>query len=168
MHDYTANAPPTGEGAIQLAMEELPITLHSARVLIIGAGRLSKVLAHQLRGLGARVTVAARRWEDLAWAEVWGCNTERSDQLRGWLCAYDLIINTAPALLLGREELEDLKPECLVIDLASAPGGVDFAAARELGIKAVQALSLPGKVAPVTAALAIKTAVYHILTELGA
>ena len=68
---------------------------------------------------------------------------------------------------MGREELEDLKPGCLVIDLASAPGGVDFAAAEELGVKAIQALSLPGKVAPVTAALAIKAAIYNILTELG-
>lgn len=163
-----ANAVPTGEGAIQIAMEELPITLHGSRVLLIGAGRLSKVLSRQLQGLGARVTVAARRFSDLAWAEVWGCAAERSDELRGWLCAYDLIINTVPALLLGREELEELKPGCLVIDLASAPGGVDFAAAGELGVKAIQALSLPGKVAPVTAALAIKAAVYNILTELGA
>lgn len=163
-----ANAVPTGEGAIQIAMENLPITLHSARVLLIGAGRLSRVLSHQLQGLGANVTVAARRYSDLAWAEVWGYNTERSDELRGWLCAYDLIINTAPALLLGREELEDLKPGCLVIDLASAPGGVDFAAAKELGVKAIHALSLPGKAAPVTAGAAIKAAIYHILTELGA
>ena len=111
--------------------------------------------------------MAARRFSDLAWAEVWGCTAERTDELRGWLCSYDLVINTAPALLLGREELEDLKPGCLVIDLASAPGGVDFDAAEELGVKAIQALSLPGKVAPVTAALAIKAAIYNILTELG-
>ncbi len=162
-----ANAVPTGEGAIQIAMEELPITLHGARVLLIGAGRLSRVLAQQLRGLSSKVTVAARRFSDLAWAEVWGCTAERTDELRGWMCSYDLVINTAPALLMGREELEDLKPGCLVIDLASAPGGVDFAAAEELGVKAIQALSLPGKVAPVTAALAIKAAIYNILTELG-
>lgn len=167
MRSHTANAPPTGEGAIQIAMEELPITLHGARVLLIGAGRLSRVLAQQLRGLGSKVTVAARRFSDLAWAEVWGCTAERTDELRGWMCSYDLVINTAPALLMGREELEDLKPGCLVIDLASAPGGVDFAAAEELGVKAIQALSLPGKVAPVTAALAIKAAIYNILTELG-
>ena len=34
---YTiANSVPTAEGAIQLAMEELPITLHEARVLVVG------------------------------------------------------------------------------------------------------------------------------------
>lgn len=162
-----ANAVPTSEGAIQIAMEELPITLHGAKVLVIGTGRLGKVLCQQLRGLGSNVSLAARKFSDLAWAQVWGCGTERSDQLSGWLCAYDLIINTVPVPILGREELTDLKPGSLIIDLASKPGGVDFSAASELGVKVIWALSLPGKTAPVTAGLAIKTAVYNILTELG-
>ncbi len=162
-----ANAVPTSEGAIQIAMEELPITLHSARVLVIGYGRLGKVLARQLRGLGASVSVAARNYADLTWAQVWNYGVERSDQLSGWLCSYDLVINTVPVPILGREELSDLKAGCLVIDLASKPGGVDFAAAAELGIKVIWALSLPGKTAPVTAGLAIKSTIYNILTELG-
>ena len=148
-------------------MEELPITLHGARVLVIGAGRLGKVLCQQLKGLGAGVNLAARKFSDLAWAQVWGCGAERSDQLSGWLCSYDLIINTVPVPILGREELSDLKPGCLVIDLASKPGGVDFSAASDLGVKVIWALSLPGKTAPVTAGLAIKAAIYNILTELG-
>ncbi|WP_251448760.1 dipicolinate synthase subunit DpsA [Vermiculatibacterium agrestimuris] len=162
-----ANAVPTSEGAIQIAMEELPITLHGAKALVIGYGRLGKVLSRQLRGLGAAVSVAARSCTDLAWAQVWSYGVERSDQLSGWLCAYDLVINTVPAPVLGPEELGDLKPGCLVIDLASKPGGVDFSAAAELGVKAIWALSLPGKVAPVTAGLAIKNTVYNILTEFG-
>ena len=136
-----------------MAMEELPVTIHNARCLVIGYGRLGKVLARQLRGLGGKVSVAARSY---------------SDQLSGWLCAYDLIVNTVPAPVLGREELDDLKPGCLVIDLASKPGGVDFKAASELGVRAIWALSLPGKVAPVTAGLAIRDTVYNILRERGA
>lgn len=162
-----ANAVPTAEGAIQIAMEELPITLHGARVLVIGYGRLGKVLSGQLRGLGARVSVAARSCTDLAWAQTCGCGVERSDQLAGWLCGYDLILNTVPARVLGRTELADVNSSCLIIDLASKPGGVDFAAAAELGVEVIWALSLPGKTAPVTAGLAIKTTIYNILTELG-
>lgn len=41
-----ANAVPTAEGAVQVAMEELPFTLHSARVLILGFGRVGKLTAH--------------------------------------------------------------------------------------------------------------------------
>ena len=162
-----ANAVPTSEGAIQIAMEELPITLHGARVLVIGAGRLGKVLSRQLQGLGAHVSVAARNCADLAWAQVWNYGVERSDQLSGWLCAYDLVINTVPVPILGPEELGDLKSGCLVIDLASKPGGVDFSAAAQLGVRAIWALSLPGKTAPVTAGLAIRGTIYNILTELG-
>lgn len=163
-----ANAVPSSEGAIQIAMEELPTTLHGARVLVIGAGRIGKVLAQQLRGLRAHVTLAARKPADLAWGAVWGCEAVRSDRLEECpLGAYDLVINTVPASILGWEELGRLKAGCLVIDLASAPGGTDFAAAEALGVRAIHALGLPGRVAPATAALAIKAAIYNILTELG-
>ena len=74
---------PTAEGAIQLAMEELPITLHGARVLVIGYGRLGRVLADRLAGLKARVSVAARRYADLAWAENCGYGVEHTGQLEG-------------------------------------------------------------------------------------
>lgn len=174
LHDYftreelaVANAVPTAEGAIQIAMEELPITLRDTRALVIGYGRLGKVLAHRLDGLGARVSVAARKYADLAWAEAFGYGVEHADQLQGWLCGYDLIVNTVPARILGEPELEDLRPGCLVIDLASKPGGVDLEAASRLGVKVVWALSLPGKVAPVTAGRSIKTTIYNILHELG-
>ena len=162
-----ANAVPTGEGAVQLALEELPITLHDAGVLILGYGRLGRVLARQLNGLGSRVTVAARSCQALAWARAEGCSTGRTDQLGAWLCGFDLVVNTVPHLLLDRSALEQLKPGCLVLDLASRPGGVDFAAAAELGVRAIWALSLPGKTAPVTAGLAIRDTIYNILTEEG-
>ena len=162
-----ANAVPTAEGAIQIAMEELPITLHGARVLVVGFGRLGRALAPRLAGLGARVSVAARKYADLAWAESFGFGTEHTGQLRPWLCGYDLVVNTVPARVLGEAELAELRPDCLVIDLASKPGGVDLDAAARLGRKVVWALSLPGKVAPVTAGKAIRTAIYNILSELG-
>ena len=161
------NAVPTAEGAIQIAMEELPVTLHGARVLVIGYGRLGKLLAHRLQGLGARVSVSARKWSDLAWAEAFGYGVEQTGQLDGWLCGYDLVINTVPALVLTEGRLADLKSGCLVIDLASKPGGVDLQAARQLGVRVVWALSLPGKVAPITAGRAILNTIYNILREQG-
>lgn len=174
LHDYfareelaVANAVPTAEGAIQIAMEELPITIQGSRALVIGCGRLGRALAQRLSALGSKVSVAARKYADLAWAESCGYGVEHTGQLEGWLCGYDLVVNTIPARILERTRLEELRPGCLVIDLASKPGGVDFDAAAQLGVKAVWALSLPGKVAPVTAGLAIRDAIYNILTELG-
>ena len=162
-----ANAVPTAEGAIQIALEELPITLHGCRALVIGYGRLGRALAPRLGALGARVSVAARRWDHLAWIEAAGFSPEHSGELNGCLCAFDLIVNTVPASILGEEALSELKPGCLVLDLASKPGGVDVAAANRLGIRAVWALSLPGKVAPVTAGKSVKNTIYNILNELG-
>ena len=111
--------------------------------------------------------MAARKFADLAWAESCGYGIEHTGQLEGWLCCYDLVVNTVPARILSEEDLEDLRPGCLVIDLASKPGGVDLEAAARLGVKVIWALSLPGKVAPVTAGKSIKITIYNILHELG-
>ena len=162
-----ANAVPTAEGAVQIALEQLPVTLHGARVLVVGFGRVGRVTAHRMAALGAKVTVAARRYESLAWAQAIGYGAEKTGQLAGWLCGYDLVVNTAPARVLGVEELSALKEGALVIDLASKPGGVDLSAAADLGRTVIWALSLPGKVAPVTAGAAIQTAIYNMLQELG-
>lgn len=162
-----ANAVPTAEGAVQLAMEELPVTLHGARVLVLGFGRLGKLTAHRMHALGARVSVAARKWSDLAWAEAYGYTPEHIQHLDGYLCSYDLVVNTVPTQVLDETRLADLKPGCLVVDLASKPGGVDMEAASRLGVRVIWALSLPGKVAPVTAGKIIRDTIYHILNELG-
>lgn len=162
-----ANSVPTAEGAVQIAMEELPVTLHDARVLVMGFGRLAKLVAHRMDALGAKVSVAARKWPDLAWAEAYGYGAEHMEHLDGYLCGYDLVVNTVPARVLGKERLADLKQGCLVIDLASKPGGVDFEAAARLGVRVIWALSLPGKVAPVTSGKIIRNTIYNILNELG-
>lgn len=160
-----ANAVPTVEGTIQIAMEELPTTLFGARVLVLGFGRLGKLMAHRLKGMGADVTVAVRSYEAMAWIEAYGYRSERIDQLDGWLGGYDLLINTVPARVLDRARLGDLDDGVLVIDLASKPGGVDFEGAAQLGVKVIWALSLPGKVAPVTSGKIIRDTIYHILRE---
>ena len=76
-------------------------------------GRLGRALAPRLAALGAKVSVAARRWADLAWIEAAGYGVEHSEELCGWLCGYDLIVNTAPARLLDEAALRDLKPGCM-------------------------------------------------------
>lgn len=161
------NAVPTAEGTIQIAMEELPITIHDARVLIVGFGRVGQALAPRLRDLGAHVTVAARSCDQRARARSMALGAERLQGLSEWLCAYDLVVNTAPGAVLGVEELAALKQGALVIDLASKPGGVDMLSAAALGVRVIWALSLPGKTAPVTSGRYIMDTVYHIMEESG-
>ncbi len=162
-----ANAVPTAEGALQLAMESTDRTLHGSRCLIIGYGRIGRLLADRLLALGAEVTVSARKYGDLAWIEAWGCRGVQTGALTGQLDRFDLIFNTAPALILDGTRLRETREDCVIIDLASAPGGVDLEAAKRLSRQAISAPGLPGKVAPRTAAAAIRDSVYHILEERG-
>jgi len=160
-----ANAVPTAEGALQIAMEEMPITIHSARVMLIGFGRVGRMTAQRFGALGAKVTVAARKYDQLAWARAMGFDTVLIREIGEGLGSCDLVVNTVPAPVLGRAELEKLGKDCLVLDLASQPGGVDREAAEKLGRRVIHALALPGKVAPVTAGAAIRDAIYHMLEE---
>jgi dipicolinate synthase subunit A len=161
------NAIPTAEGAIQVAMEEMPITLHNSNSLVLGFGRIGKILAKMLHGIGANVFVEARKYSDIASIKSYSYKPVLLNELKSELGKMDVIFNTIPSVILDIELLSCLNKECLLIDLASKPGGVDFEKAKMLGIKTIWALSLPGKVAPVTAASFIKETVYNILEELG-
>ena len=79
---------------------------------------------------------------------------------------FDIIFNTVPAMLLDGNLLKLMDKEALVIDLSSRPGGVDFNAAKDLGIKVIWALSLPGKIAPVSSGGIIKDTIMNIIKEL--
>jgi len=160
------NAIPTAEGAIQIAMEETPITLHSSNVLVFGYGRIGKVLSKMLYGIGANVHVEARSYSDLAWIKNNGYIPVHQKELKTYLPRINVIFNTIPQMILNKELLKDMDSNCIIIDLASKPGGVDLEAVKELDIKVISALGLPGKVAPVTAAMVIKNTIYNIIEEL--
>ena len=145
------NVIPTVEGALQLAMAETPFTLHGSNVLVCGFGRIGKLLARALKALGARVTVSARKPSDFAWCQALGYEHVHSDAIASVLPTQRVIFNTVPALLFDGKMLEKMAGESFLIDLASAPGGVDLSAAAAMGKKAMQALGLPAKVAPRTA-----------------
>jgi len=159
------NAVPTAEGALQIAMEKTRITLHGARCLVIGCGRIGRILAVRLAALGSRVTVSARKQADFAWIEVSGYSQLETGRMQGHLGQFDVIFNTVPEMVLSAAHLRELSRGCLCIDLASTPGGVDFDAAHELGVPCVWALGLPGKVAPRTAGVILRDTLYHIIKE---
>ncbi|MBQ8248373.1 MAG: dipicolinate synthase subunit DpsA [Clostridia bacterium] len=162
-----ANAVPTAEGAIEIAMHETPTTINESKALVIGYGRIGKVLARLLDSLGARVTVSARKASDLAWIRAYGYDVAVTQKLAQVLSEqkFDMIFNTVPHKVLGKGELEAIGKHGLIIDLASKPGGVDITAAEELGMNIIWALSLPGKVAPVTSGRIIADTVLACLEK---
>lgn len=158
------NAVPTSEGAIEIAMREYSGTINGSRCLVIGYGRIGRVLAAMLKGIGAYVTVASRKKQDMAWSHLAGYNAVRSDKLHE-TGGFDIVFNTVPYVLLDAHTLAKTCDGAIVIDLASQPGGVDKEAAKRLGIRCTHALSLPGRVAPKAAGEIIKNTVYNMLEE---
>ncbi len=146
-------------------MEELTTTLQGTRVLILGFGRVGRLTAHRIAALGGRVTVSARSYGELAWAAAYGYDNIALSDLSWELGAFALVINTIPAPVLDEKLLSWADPGVFLLDLASSPGGIDRAVAKARGLRLTLAPGLPGRTAPVTAAIAIRDSVYHILQE---
>ena len=146
------NAIPTAEGAIQIAMEKSQITIHDSKCLVLGFGRIGKILAKMLNGIGAEVYCEARKQQDLAWIKTYGYKPVHLKNIEKVLGQCDFIFNTIPFMILDEGKLNLVNKQSITIDLASKPGGVDFEAAKRLNLQAEWALALPGKVASKTAA----------------
>ncbi len=159
------NALCTAEGALQIALEKLPVTIHSSKVTVIGYGRIGKILSKELFALGANVSAVARKREVIAEMQIDGITPFYFNELKTAVKDSVLIFNTVPVTVMDYDVLSSLSNRPLIIDLASAPGGIDRDSAATLGINVIWALSLPGKTSPKTAALIIKEAVIDSLSE---
>jgi len=158
------NAVSTAEGAVQIALEELPVTLNGLRVLIVGMGRIGTALSGILRGFGAEVAAAVRNERGVAKARIAGVRPVYTGDITG---DCELVFNTVPGMIFDKSMLGRFSRNTLFIDLASKPGGIDLAAAGEMGIRVIWALGLPGKTAPVTSGEIIAETVADILAERG-
>ena len=159
------NSVPTAQGILKTMLDNIEYTVHSSKCAVFGYGRIGKVTADVLSAVGADVTVCVRRPSAIALAAVNGLGGCLISDFYKSADRYDIIINTVPAQVIDRKILKNVRPDCLIIDVASAPYGTDFAAAHELGINALQCSSLPGKTAPKTAGRIIADGVINILKE---
>ncbi len=166
------NAYTTAEAALSIAMNSLNREIKGAEIAITGFGRISKHLCVLLVALGANVTVLARKEADLAFAECIGAKTfslendsTKEKALRALENGYDIIYNTVPSWLFDRDFLDRVDKKTFIIELASAPGGIDVCAAKELGSNVLWAASLPGKYAPESAGKLIGDCVNRIIEK---
>ena len=150
------NAIPTVEGAIKIAIEEREETIHESNVLICGFGRIGKILCNRFKALGANVYCAARKDTDLAWIREKRYFPLRYVELCDYAPKFNIVINTVPTIIIKEKELDCLNKDVLIIDVASAPGGIDKEYAEKKKIKVITALGIPGKEMPKTAASYIK------------
>ena len=145
------NANITAHCALELALSKLTVTLEKCPVLIIGWGRIGKCLAKLLQGLGAQVTVAARKESRRVMIDALGyesCSLEKVHTEQ-----YRLIINTVPAMIFPTVPGTGLK-----IDLASTPG----MAGRDI----LHAKGLPALLAPESSGELIAQSITHWIKEI--
>ena len=156
------NAVITAEAAVNMLMNESKRALCDMKVLVIGWGRIGKLVSKKLRDLGAETAVLSQNPEARALAQAVGHTTHKElpPELRG---GFDAVINTAPARVLN--SLEGFREDCILLELASAPGGIDTAEAQLRGLKSIAAPGLPGKYAPVSAAGLIHSSLRSIIKE---
>lgn len=159
------NAVPTVQGIFKAIVDNVDYTIHSSVCAVFGYGRIGSLTADLLLSAGACVTVCVRKYSDAAKARVKGCESVFIKDFYKTARKFDIIINTVPALVIDEKVLKNVGSGVLILDVASAPYGTDFAAARELGIKVLQLSSLPGRAAPKTAGKIIADGIMNILRE---
>ncbi|WP_368504093.1 dipicolinic acid synthetase subunit A [Alkalihalophilus sp. As8PL] len=145
------NSIPTAEGAIMMAIQHTDITIHSAKIAVLGLGRVGMSVARTFDALGADVSVGANESHQLARITEMGLKPFHTDKLIDEVSTIDICINTVPDLIITAKVLAEMPLHALIIDLASKPGGTDFRYAEKRGMKALLAPGLPGIVAPKTA-----------------
>lgn len=159
------NAVPTAEGALLLAMQNLGRTVNGTRVAVIGFGKVARAAARLFHALGACVTVFARRAEARAEAQTLGYRARDIAALPETAGAYALFLNTVPARLLNLAVLSAMRGDALIMELASAPYGVDLEEAKALGLRVISAGGLPGKYFPETAGITIADTVINMIEK---
>jgi dipicolinate synthase subunit A len=157
------NAVPTAEGAVMTAMGTLNVTVRGSRFAVIGYGRCGSELARLLRAMGAEVYGIARSGKDRAKMRNDGVRAMSFSSLAEAVNSSEIVFNTVPFNVFDCHTLAQLSEGRVIIELASAPGGVDRECAARYGVKVIHAPSLPGKYAPKTAAEIISRALIPLL-----
>ena len=163
------NALPTAEGAISIAMQRLPVTVQGSEVAVVGYGRIGALLAARLEAWGAHVSVFARRGEARALAELSHHTAFPLSKQDGYaaLCALSprcrVLFNTVPVRVMTEDVLSQMPRGCLLIELASMPGGIDSVAAQRLGFDYVLGSALPGKHTPESAGVILGESLVELL-----
>lgn len=160
------NAHLTAEAAIMLTMEQTDRALRGLTAGVIGYGRIGHILAHILTSLGVSVTVCARRGESRAWAACEGCDTLPITAITSLCHGFDVIYNTVPSIVLGRDVLVSMDTDTLILDLADgASPEVIRECAESRDLRYVRAPSLPGRYAPAAAGRIIADAILSFMSD---
>jgi dipicolinate synthase subunit A len=159
------NAIPTAEGAVMTAMQKSNRTVFGSSSLVLGYGRCGRVLCNTLKGLGGYVYASYRNGVSRAEIYTSGIVPIRLSDVINEVNRFDYIFNTIPTLILNNDILRRVSSDTVIIDLAQAPGGVDYELASELKLNVTYCPGLPARVAPYTAAEILRDAITAIIND---
>ncbi len=156
------NSISTAEGVIYELIGGSKINLHGSKTLVTGYGKAASALVGRLVALGSDVTVAARSDRDRTAVLCARCKAIPLYSIEGVAGHFDFVVNTVPATVIDEKIISKLKKSCVVVEIASAPFGIDFDSAEKHSIKVIKAPSLPGRISPVSAGEAIAKTIQSI------
>ena len=159
------NAKLTAEGAIDRAMRRQGRALLGATVLITGFGRIAQELALRLTAMEAFVIVCARNEMQMRRAHAIGAHPVPIGEIASACAQADVVFNTVPARVLHERALAAMKRDVLVIELASAPYGMDMELAAQMGVEVCVEGGLPGRYAPLDAGAALFAALARAVED---
>ncbi len=159
------NALLTSEGLLSIILDKLPTTVFGMKAAITGYGRIAGFTADKLLKLGADVSVFARNELQLLKAQTSGAKTYHNSDITETIGQFDIVINTVPSQVINKKAIENSNRNCIFIEAASAPYGIDSDACALYGRTLIKAFSLPGKTAPKSAGIIIGETIDKQLRE---
>jgi len=152
------NAVLTAKATLILSKQE-KIPIENGEIFILGYGRCGKALAKVFSDVGGHVTAVTGKSATDEYPFI------HFSELKEKISASSLVINTVPSPVLGEEELKAVNKNTTLIEIASAPFGIDFECAKKLDINVIKAPSLPGRFFPEEAGRAIAECIFKEMNK---
>lgn len=160
------NAIPTVEGIIANLIINTDITINNSNIMVIGYGNIGSYLVDILSKLNADLIVSIIEPNDeflLKQKNIKSVYSNDLDSMKIYLSNIDIIVNTVPSLILNREYIDCIKPNCYILDVASYPHGVDKKYLDHKNLKNQIYLGIPSDIAPKTAGKILSKKINTIL-----
>ena len=159
------NAVLTAQGALCLIMSETKKPINNLKITVVGLGRIGRLLLEYLLPLGADITAVTSDIAKLAYCKAKGIKAQNTQNIGDILGESEIIVNTSPNPIFCGENFMKIRKDAVYFELASAPYGIDFAAAQSIGIATVKGFGLPGKYFPESACDCILESILKHLGE---
>ncbi len=161
------NAGLTAEGVLEIVLSESKITLCGLEILVTGYGRTGQAITEILSRNLISVTVAARKESDRVKAKMRKMKAVSFSEIGEIAEHFDFVINTVPSEVIDERLLERFRYDCVFVEVASKPYGINICSAENQNRKLIVASSLPGKSVPRSAGFFIADTIMNILKEEG-